>query len=756
MATPTACILCSLNCGLSVELADGHITSVRGDEDHPISQGYLCQKATRIDFYQHGRSRLTSPLRRRDDGTFEEVSWDTAVTGIARELKRIRDDHGGHALAYYGGGGQGNHLNGAYASSLRAGMRTRYIYNALAQEKTGGFWIDGQLFGKQTCHPAEDVEHSDYVLFLGTNPWQSHGFPQARKVLRAIAKDPDRTMVVVDPRRTETAAKADVFLQVRPGGDAWLMLALLGTLVQEDLVDHAFLEARTTGLGELGALFADVPVDDYARRAGVDPEAVRDVARGLAAAKRGCVRSDLGLEHSPNSTLNVYLAKLLFLVTGSFGKRGSNNLHTALAPLIGHSRSPAEGGRETRVTGMRELARLYPPNILPAEIDTDHPERLRGLVVDSANPLITAADTPAYTEALGKLELLVVVDVAMTETARLAHWVLPASSQLEKWEATFFNLEFPTNFFHLRRPLFEPTPGTLSEPEIYRRILVAMGELPSSFPLLERVARLDRRFPRLRLFPLALGATLKLKGELKRHAALVLHETLGKALPDGASPAAVVWFAAQQYARTHPAAVRRAGIEDQGAGLGEALFARIMESPSGTLISVHEQADMWSLIEHDDGRVHLVVPEMVTALQDLQATDEAALGEWPFVLMAGERRAYNANTIIRDESWRKNDPTGALKMCPDDAESLGLSDGARAVCTSSRGEIEVSVTVTDELQRGVVSLPHGFGLDEADGDGDLVRSGPRINDLTDAAWCDALSAVPFHKHVRVRIRPSAR
>lgn len=120
----TACILCSLNCGIEVLVDDGHFVKIRGDKAHPVSQGYQCQKASRLDFYQNARNRLTSPLRRRDDGTFEEISWDDAIREVAASLKNIRDTHGGHALAYYGGGGQGNHMGGAHASTLRAATRT--------------------------------------------------------------------------------------------------------------------------------------------------------------------------------------------------------------------------------------------------------------------------------------------------------------------------------------------------------------------------------------------------------------------------------------------------------------------------------------------------------------------------------------------------------------------------------------------------------------------------------------------------------
>jgi len=743
----TACILCSLNCGLEIHVEDGRLKKIRGDKAHPFSEGYLCQKASRLDFYQNASNRLRSPLRRRNDGSFEEISWDAAIGEVSARLKHLRDTYGGHSMAYYGGGGQGNHMGGAYSSTLRTAMGTHFIYSSLAQEKTGGFWVNGRLFGKQTCHPAEDVENADFVLFIGTNPWQSHGFPRARKVLMEIAKDPDRTMVVVDPRRTETAEKADVFLQVRPGGDAFLMLAMLGTIVQEGLEDREFLDRRCVGWDELKPVFESVDVNAYSRRAGVEPNQVRGVARGLAEARRGCVRTDLGLEHSLHSTLNTYLSKLLFLVIGQFGKPGTVNLHSFLFPLSGHSADPEHGGRRTRVTGMQEISKLYPPNILPAEIDTDHPERIRGVVVDSSNPLMTAADTAAYREAFEKLDLLVVIDVAMTETAALADYVLPAPTQFEKWEATFFNMEFPTNFFHLRRPILEQPANTLPEPEIYRRIAVAMGEMPKSFPVLGAIAKLDRKIPRARLFPTALQATLGLRPKLKPYLPMVLHETLGAALPDGAKVAAAVWGACQFFARRHAAAVRRAGVHDRGTGLGEALLDRILESRQGAVISEHTAEEMWSWVRHVDGKIHLLIPEMIAEINAL-STEPVADAEYPMVLMAGERRSFNANTIIRDEAWRRRDRSGAVRMNPADAERLGLTDGDAAVCESLRGTVSVQVEITDELRPGVVSMPHGYGMTE-----NGETNGPAVNELTAAHHCDELAKTPFHKCVPVRIRP---
>ena len=743
----TACILCSENCGLEVQIDKGHLVSIRGNKAHPESRGYLCQKATRLDYYQNHSDRLTQPLQRQPDKSFKPVSWEEAISDIAARLGTLKQRHGGRTVAYYGGGGQGNHLGGVYGGSLREAIGTPYVYTALAQEKTGDFWVNGKLFGKQTCHITSDVEHADFVIFLGTNPWQSHGFPRARKVLQDLRKDKARTMVVIDPRRTETARMADVHLQLKPGTDAYLLAAILGVLAEEKAFDEDFLNKHTSGSEEVLAALKAIPIDDFLARTGVSRADVTRVAEGLAAANAASVRADLGIQQSLNSTLNSYLEKLLFLMSGNIGRKGTNNFHSFLVPLIGHSAEPGESKKVTRtaVTGMQPISKLYPPNILPQEIDSDHPGRLRAVIVDSANPLASAADTAAYRTAFDKLELLVVIDVAMTETAQHADYVLPASSQFEKAEATFFNLQFPKNAFHLRAPILEPLPGTLPEPEIYRRICVAMGALPESFPVLERIAKFGGR----RAFALALKPFFLRYPKLAPLAPLVLYSTLGKTLGPGLASAAVLWASAHFYAERHPAAVRRAGID--GNNLGEALFERLLTSSDGTIFSEHQYSDSFDFLRYKDGRIHLAIPEMLAQLEGLSTADASADGDYPFTLMAGERRSYNANTIFRDPKWRKTDAEGALRMHPDDASNLGLADGDAVEVHSRSGSVEVFVEHNDAMQPGVLSLPHGYGLRYPGEDG-RSATGPLINELTSASHCDGLTKTPFHKTVPVRLQ----
>ncbi|MCA9533805.1 MAG: molybdopterin-dependent oxidoreductase [Myxococcales bacterium] len=749
-AHKTACILCSRNCGLDVETSGRRFVRIHGDKEHPVSKGYMCQKGARLGYYQDNADRLTHPLKRMPDGQFAQVSWDEALRDIATRLLAIRERHGGRAFAFYGGGGQGNHLGGAYGRQLQKAMRSRYLYNSLAQEKTGDFWANGRIFGRQTCHTTEDIEHADFALVIGANPWQAHGIPNARDTLRDIKKDPARTLVVIDPRRTETAKDADIHLQLRPGTDAYLMAAMLSVIVREGLHDKAFLAQHTNGFAALERALLAVPVEEYVRRADVSLEDVQRVARGFAKAERACVRVDLGIQQSPNTTLNGYLEKMLFLVTGQFGKRGGNNLHTFLLPVIGDTDERKPQYWRTARHGMHAISGIYPPNILPDEIEHTGEDRVRAMFVDSANPAVTAADSQAYARAFRKLELLVVVDVAFTETARLAHYVLPAASQFEKWECTGFNLEFPQNAFQLRAPLFEPLGECLPEPEIYTRLLEHMGELPKSFPVLRAVAEREPAAALHLGYLAALATTLAARPKLRPYAASLLYRTLGAALPDGAGTAAFLLPLAMGYAHQHYTAVKRAGYKGNRATLGVHLFRAILNQRSGAVLSRHEYDEVWSLLGHADQRAQLEVPEMLQALRELDTT-ESTSPAFPLVLMAGERRTYNANAIFRDPAWRKQDKDGALRIHPEDAQALELEDGVRARVTSARGAIEVTVQRDESVRRGMVTLPHGHGMRY----GDSEPLGPALNQLTSSEHCEPFTRTPYHKHVPVRVEALA-
>ncbi len=746
----TACNLCECNCGIEVQLggADGRrFTKIRGDKRHPASRGYACEKPHRLDYYQNGRDRILQPLRRRKDGGFEEIDWNTAIGEVAERLASIRDTYGGESIFYYGGGGQGNHLPAGYARATRAVLGSRYRSNALAQEKTGEFWVNGRMLGTMV---RGDFEHCEVAMFVGKNPWQSHSIPRARVTLKSIARDPGRSMIVIDPRRSETAELADYHLAVRPGCDAWLLAAMAALIVQEKLYDDAWVAEHTTDAEAIMSLLADVPVDEYARIAGLDPGLVREATRRLARASSVASFEDLGVQMNRHSTLVSYLHRMIWVLTGNFGKKGAQYVPTSIVSLAG-----GEGGSDTDkrspVTGSRIIGGLVPCNVIPDEILTDHPRRFRAMLCESANPAHSLADGPRMREALTALDCLVVIDVAMSETARLADYVLPTPTQFEKFEATFFNFDFPRNCFHLRRPVLDPPPGPLAEPEIHARLVEALGEMPAEVVATLRRALESGGRP---AFAAAFQEALADDPPLFRIAPVLLYRTLGPALPHGAAAAAALWGAAQMCAAQYADSIHRAGIEGEGPELGDNLFDAMLDSPHGLVFSEDPYEESWKRVRTPDGRIHMLIPELLDELRGLSSEQPPAPSkEFPFVLSAGERRSFTANTILRDPAWRKKAGEVALRLSPVDAERLGVDDGARVRVTTKRGSAEVLVEVSDRMQPGHVSLPNGSGIAYPQAETSKVPPGVAPNDLTCAEDRDWLAGTPWHKSVPACIEP---
>ena len=758
---PTACNLCYANCGILVKTGgpDGRsIIKVKGDRDHPASRGYICNKAAQINFYQSAKDRIAQPQRRRADGGYDTISWDVAIQEIAQKMAAIKETHGGDKIFRYGGGGQGNHLGGSYFSSVSKALGMRFQSNALAQEKTGYAWMMGRMFGTNVHG---EMEHTQCLFIVGKNPWQSNSIQRARVLLKEVSQDPERTLIVVDPRRTESAELADIHLAVKPGRDAWALSAMIAHVIQQSLIPTNWLNDNVIGLDRVLEKFSAIDVEGYATFAGLNPADVRAAAEAIAKAKTSAYYEDLGVQMAPHSTLLSYLNLLMMTITGHFGRPDT------LAPLkslIGqffalHDVAEADDagyepqGRLSPVVGARIVGGLVPCNVIPEEILTEHPNRYRALWVESGNPCHSLADSHRWREAMRKLDLSVVIDVSMTETARQADYVLPASSQYEKWESTFFNFEYPENHHHLRAPVCPPMPGTLSEPEIHARMIEALQpfELAEIEPL-KAIAKEG-----LEAFSPAMFEAITKHPHWEPYLPYVLYRTLGPALPEGAEAAAAYWLLAQRFATEHAEAVVRAGFSGQGLELGNALFEGILQGRSGVVFSKSDIANSFAELGFADNKIRLAVGEMLDEVASLASLEDLVPKDpdFPLLLAAGERRAYTANTIVRDPGWVKKPSAAALAVNPHDAAQCGVGDGEQVRLVTQAGAANVLITVDDRMMRGTLSLPNGLGLLYPDGEGKEAMLGVAPNELTTTGLRDKFLGTPLHKHVPARIEPIA-
>ncbi len=739
----TGCICCAQNCGLEVQVEDNTIRKVRPDRDNPRSQGYVCRKGLSIRHYQHHKDRLTHPLK-RNGGAFERIGWDQALDEIASKLKNIVSEHGPKALAFMGGGGQGCHFEAAIALRLLRSLGSRYHYNALAQELTGMFWVQGRMAGRQYLATIPHDEETDVLVAVGWNPRMSHQTPQARRRIKEISENPDKLLVVVDPRRTETAQAADIHLALKPGTDALLCKALISIILSEGAQNEEYLKAHAVGWEEAVAPIRGFDAAAAARVCGLEMERLRKLAR-LMTTRKWALHADLGILMNRHSTAVSYLLALLLGLCGRIGVSGGNVFPGYLMPLGSHSDERDPRTWRTVTTDFPAILGTFPPNVVPEEIMSDHPERLRALIVSASNPLRSYADTTAYEDAFKRLDLSVTIEVAMTETAAVSDYVLPARSAYEKWDSTFFAWTYPEIYFQMRRPVVEPEGIPLEESEIHIRLAERLGLLPDFPAELYEAAKGDRQAYANKLMEAA-----QANPAIFANMPFVVGKTLGSAL--GSINLALLWGLLQ----TAPADFRKkaaaAGFQ-HGPRQSEAIFQGLRDHPEGRIIGV-SGSDNLEEVRTPDGKINLHIPELDDWVAGITPeSEEAALRinpKYPFILLAGRHFDENANTIMRDPAWNKGRGNYcSLAMHPQDAAENGLTDGQTVTVSTEAGQIDLPLTLDPDTQPGLVAIPHGFGL-VFDG----VEHGANVNRLTKNTHRDQLAGTPLHRYVQCAVTPT--
>ena len=745
----TTCVLCANLCGLEVRVEDNRIVQVRGDKDNPLSEGYVCRKGLNIIYHQHHADRIKHPLKRVGE-TFERISWEQALDETAEKLTTIVNDHGPRSLALMGGGTISCGSQGFFAINVLRGLGSQYYYNALAQELTGRFWADGKTYGNQSLHAVPHLDETDMLLAVGWNPMMSHHTPQGRRVLTKFSKDPDRLLVVIDPRISETAKIADIHLPIKPGTDALLYRAMIFIILNEGWHDQDYIDKHVSGFDSIRSWFIDFDAKAAIEVCELDYHKVREVCH-LFSTRKSCHHSDLGVLMNRHSTLISYLETVLRAICGRIGVEGGNifpvGLHTGNG---GRKESPDE--REARswrtvVTDYPVITNIYPPNAMPEEIMADHPDRLRAVLVSGSNPLRSFADTSAYEEAFKRLDLLVTVEIAMTETAALSNYVLPALSAYESWDGNFFlGNGFPKTFLQIRQPVVEPEGEQIEAGEIFLRLADRLGLIPEISDTLYEAAESGDRVK----FGVALIKYLKSNPKAGKKMPYILSKTLGEKM--GSGQLASLWGLLQNLPPQAHERAARAGFTP-GPSLGEEIFQALMRHPEGIWVGEADAKkwDHFQALATEDGRINLDVPEMRDWIQEIDpAVESEKLKKdrevYPFIMSSGRHMDYNANTQMRDPAWNKGKRACTAIMHPGDAEAFGFEDQQMVKVTTEAGEEIVELEVTNSTRQGYIMIPHGFGL--------VFQGktyGANANRLAKNTHRDRIAGTPLHRYIPCRV-----
>ncbi|GAB2597262.1 molybdopterin-dependent oxidoreductase [Streptomyces capparidis] len=733
--TYRTCPLCEATCGLQVTVAPGGVT-VRGDAQDPFSRGYLCPKGVALGELHTDPDRLRAPLVRRG-GTWHEVGWDEAFAEVERLLRPVVAEHGPQAVgAFLGNPVVHNLAAGLYAPVLLRTLGTPYRFTASTVDQMPKQVASGLMYGTELSVAVPDVDRTDYLLVLGANPMASNGSlltaPDLPGRLRALRGRGGR-LVVVDPVRTRTAEVADEHLPIRPGTDALLLAGIAHTLFDEDLVAPGPAGPHLAGLDELRAALRPFPPTAVAPVCGVPQEAMRRLARELAAAPAAAVYGRMGTTTSGFGTAASWLVDVVNALTGNLDRPGGVMW---AAPAHGSPNLRGEpgrgrgvripGSRRTRVRGLASVFGEFPVAALAEEIDTPGPggERLRGLVTVAGNPVLSTPNGPRLAAALETLDVMVSVDAYLNETTRHAHVVLPVPSPLERghYELAFSNFSV-RNVAHWSPPSVPPPPGTPGEAEVLLRLacVAAGGGIT--------VERMDDAVAADTARRLVADPSSRVFGQDPRELlAAVAPRRLEERLLD-------LMLRAGPYEGLDLAELER---HPHGLDLGP-LRPRLPE-----------------VLRTPSGRVELAPPQLVAEAERLAgwlADRGAHTGEDSLVLVG--RRQLRSNN-----SWMHNLPLLAggsnrctLQIHPDDAKRIGAADGGTVLVRSRVGEVRATAELTDAVMPGVVSLPHGWGhgLPGTRARVAAERPGVNSNALTDEEAVDPLSGTAVLNGVPVRV-----
>jgi len=432
------CTLCEAHCGIKVEVDGDRVTRITGDPDDTLSHGYICPKAAALADLHADPDRLRRPLRRVGE-RWEEIGWDEALTLAADGLRGVQERHGRDAVAVYAGNPAAHTASSLAVGPLLRTLGTRNFYSATSVDQLPHYLTSFEMLGHHLLLPVPDVDRTDYMLVLGANPSVSNGSlwtaPGARHRLKAI-KERGGTVVVVDPRRTETVKAASEHVAVRPGGDAFLLLGMLHVLFADGLVRLGRLEGVCDGLEDVEALAAEWSPGRAAPHAGVDGATIERLAREFAAAPRAVAYGRVGLCQNQTGSVALWLINVLNVVTANFDTPGGAMFTTPAFDVVTMAErvlGRTERGRYTgRASNLPEFHGELPVAGLADEILTPGVGQVRGLLLYAGNPVLSTPGGARLDGALAQLEWCVAVDPYITESTRHADVILPPVSLLER------------------------------------------------------------------------------------------------------------------------------------------------------------------------------------------------------------------------------------------------------------------------------------------------------------------------------------
>jgi anaerobic selenocysteine-containing dehydrogenase len=732
------CPFCEATCGLKLQVEGDTIVSVRGDEADPFSRGFICPKAHGLKELTHDPDRLRRPLRRTDDG-WQEISWEEAFAELESRLLAVREQYGNDAIGMYTGNPVVHELGAViYRPVLVRALASKSLFNSSAIDTLPKIVQTGLMFGRHfpTGVPVPDIDRTRHLLIVGANPMISHGslmtMPDAPGRLRGVLERGGK-LVVIDPRRTETAKLASEHHFIRPGSDAAFLLALVHVLFDEGLVELGAAAGLVRGLDAVEQTAREFSPEAVADFCGIAAPEIRRIAREFAAAESAACYGRLGTCVQEFGTLASWGCDLVNILTGNLDRPGGVMFTTPAAPIdaaLPKGRGFEFGRWKSRVSGQPEVEGLIPSSTMAEEMLTPGTGQVRAMILLMTNPLRSAANSAQLERAFAGLDFLVAVDFYLNETTRHAHLILPTPSPAEQasYEVGLYLLSV-RNVAKWSWPAVPRPPETPETWQVLSRIaavLMGLGKLPAQ--AVDDVI--------LRTF--AAGAV-----EASPWAGLTVDELVAK-VEGGIGPERLVDM------------LLRIGPYGDGFGRrpGGLTLAKLREAPHGLDLGPLVPR-LKEVINTESGAIELAPPTMTDDVPRLRARLAEGAAE---LVLIGRRDMRCSNSFMHNlPALVKGRDRCTLQVSRADASRIGLAHGGAARVSSRVGSLVAPIEVNDDLMPGVVSLPHGWGHDVADTRLSVAKAHPGVNTnlLTDDQAYDVASGTAVLFGTPVRVEPVA-
>jgi anaerobic selenocysteine-containing dehydrogenase len=739
------CPLCEAGCGLEIALhrenGSERVGRIRGDRDDVFSHGFICPKGSTLRQLHEDPDWLRGPLVKRD-GRFEPASWDEAFAEVERRLLPIVERHGRDAVGIYLGNPNAHSLAALiFLRPLIRALGTTNVFSASTVDQRPKEVSAGLMFGGALTVPVPDVDRTDFLLMLGANPYASNGSlataPDWPGRIEALL-DRGGRLVVVDPRRTQTAEVASRHLAIRPGTDPFLLMALVNVLAGDRLIGLDRLEPYVTGVDEVVRLAEAFTPEAVAPATGLDPEEIRGLAHDLAAAPSACVYGRIGTTTAEFGTLTSWLVDVLNVLTGNLDRPGGAMFATAAAGAANTRGTPRYGRglklhrRRSRVRGLGETMGELPTACLAEEIDTPGERQIRAMLTVGGNPVLSTPNAGRLDAALAGLEFMVAVDPYVNETTRHADVILPVPTALQRPHYDLALLQLAVrnvaNYSPAVLPLEEGQPDEWHV--LARLALVLQGFGANADPAL-----VDDLVLRTLVEGGVADETSPVAGREVDEVIALLGERTG--------PPRIIDF----MLRTGPYG------EGFGANPGGLSLDVLLDHPHGVDLGPLESR-LPDVLRTPSGMVELAPEALVADVDRLRSA---------LARPAGGMRLIGRRDLRSNNSWMHNvevlvkgRPRCTLHVHPDDASRLGLVDGEPASVRSRAGTVTIPAEVTDAIRPGVVSIPHGWGHDMPGVELSVARryAGVNSNLLADEELVDPVSGTAVLNGIPVEVAPA--